>query len=851
MCLNNPELKIVRSSSNSILEVLAFIGSCFLFFDTISTDDLPFAFTYADHSFTLARLEPLFIRKPKSLIQYPFESQGLHLQRVAGKHDSQSSRIPILLPHSTNGGPRASDFINFISMSQLPECDPIISYLFFHERPYFYVFLSPLQDNWTENLNFLFPTKPLQLHTSSLEELPFHTPHFILLETLPDVPYPIPCFDESPIALSKQGWITVSGFSTSYLLLLTPTTEHVKILIKFLNSHTSLFSSTLQLGFFPGNVIPLSPTPSENGEEPEDEPMDCPPAVNAQTDLPDFCPSLLLCYRILSYVSWDRNYDHIRQRLMEAVAGGLHSSAPSVLSILQKALDSFHSYTFVPLPDIMSFFTQLCQRLPSDLQIELFPKLVIDHVSSIPYFLPLSTFPHASTSAELAIDFSRIFLYLPSASLLVFAQTSLLFTSPEFQSIQLSHFLELLSSNFTITEDAKANTAEKNRPIVLKFCSILLKPFSNLSPFNVPPLLVEQYHSDLESVTIDDPTAGVHIVPLSHLLLYHVCAIHFKRGSKSMLICPKLIQRFASLPLPQTVTLNAAKFSIISLFDGSGSFTDVIAKALNQWPHAILAAENDPGTRAVVSKVKGWPLDGTLWSLDKNGAHSFYAKDVWLLIQDNCQLLRQFLSLLPPDSTIFVAAGFPCPDLTIIGRGKGVLGVAGDRSVLLRCGWAVLYFLSLTPFWPRVVVLFENAGSMQEHMKKYIHQLLGIPISCAHYINCAQWGSVSRARYFFSTSNTPVLPTSSPSPFPDNWSPVLDPGTLKPRPLPPWLRPRRTTDKGSVVQSPLAYHPRNLLYDTTFFGGPTEFRAACMSNHPTLYPRLPFENFLPEFLWSD
>lgn len=90
--------------------------------------------------------------------------------------------------------------------------DPIISYLFFHERPYFYVFLSPLEDNWTENLNLLFPTKPLQLHTSSLEELPFHTPHFILLETLPDVPYPIPCFDESPIALSKQGWITVSGF---------------------------------------------------------------------------------------------------------------------------------------------------------------------------------------------------------------------------------------------------------------------------------------------------------------------------------------------------------------------------------------------------------------------------------------------------------------------------------------------------------------------------------------------------------------------------------------------------------------------------------------------------------------
>jgi len=166
---------------------------------------------------------------------------------------------------------------------------------------YFYVFLSPLEENWTENLNLFFPSKPLQLHTSSLEELPFHTPHFLLLETLPDVSYPIPCFDESPIALSKQGWITVSGFSTSYLLLLTPSLEHVKLLTKFLLSHTASFSPTLQLGFFPGKVISLSQSPSENGEEPEDVPMDCPSALNVPTDLPDFCPSLLLCYRILSY----------------------------------------------------------------------------------------------------------------------------------------------------------------------------------------------------------------------------------------------------------------------------------------------------------------------------------------------------------------------------------------------------------------------------------------------------------------------------------------------------------------------------------------------------------------------
>ena len=120
----------------------------------------------------------------------------------------------------------------------------------------------------------------------------------------------------------------------------------------------------------------------------------------------------------------------------------------------------------------------------------------------------------------------------------------------------------------------------------------------------------------------------------------------------------------------------------MSLFDGSGSFSDVISTAVGEWPHAILAAEMDASTRAVVSKVKGWQVEGSLWSFDKQGAHTFYARSVWTLIQDSCLLLRQFLSLLPPDTIIFVGAGSPCQDLTSIGRGKGVLGLVGDTFTL-------------------------------------------------------------------------------------------------------------------------------------------------------------------------
>ena len=244
----------------------------------------------------------------------------------------------------------------------------------------------------------------------------------------------------------------------------------------------------------------------------------------------------------------------------------------------------------------------------------------------------------------------------------------------------------------------------------------------------------------------------------------------------------------------------------------------MIAKAVGKWPIAILAAEMDAGTRSVVSKVKGWSVEGSVWTYDKHNAHTFYVENVWSIIDQHCLLLRQLLSLLPPDCVIFFGAGSPCPDLTIIGRGNGVLGLTGNRSVHIHCVWAVLYFLSQSRFWKRVVFLVENAGSMKPHMKQYIHKLLGIPEQCAHYLNCAKWGSVSRARYFFTASSTVVTPLPAPSPFDEGWSPalIIEPDSdnhLKPRPLPPWLRPRLVTERGSVVQSPLAYHPKNLLYN--------------------------------------
>lgn len=94
-----------------------------------------------------------------------------------------------------------------------------------------------------------------------------------------------------------------------------------------------------------------------------------------------------------------------------------------------------------------------------------------------------------------------------------------------------------------------------------------------------------------------------------------------------------------------------------------------------------------------------------------------------------------------------------------------------------------LFFISfhVAPWWNKVIIIFQNAGSMKDHVRTYIHELLGVPQSCVHYINCSKCGSVARARYFFTSSSTAILPTSTFSPFDNGWSPAVKPATLEPR----------------------------------------------------------------------
>ena len=848
LCQDSPQLLTVKNHAGDISDVLSFTSSTLLY-DTLPQNSLPFTFEFENLTFTLSHLEPIFAIAPKPLVPYPYETQQEHFQRFRADLNSLASRIPLLMPHPTKGGPPADNIILSIIAATLHTSTPKVTYLYPPASPTFYIFLSPFDNDWPDSLTHFFPDQTLDFIETSLNEITITAPFCLIIEPT-STPFPIPSFNQQPVSISTLGWINIAAFTPTRLLFVISSQAHLKLLYTFLHEHSATFSSNITIGHTSHINLESSPQHTPHVSELPDEDADMAEDPSSEP-FPEYSSFLLLAYRLLSYFSWERTFDHPRQRLLEVTAGSLHLSSPSITHFLNEAIATFRLNFFDSVTSILPLFTQLSLTLPQSLRLSMFPQSQTDSESQLLYTIPLPTFPIAHDSDSLSESFRNIFLYLPDHHFFIWAQPTLLFSGPNMPHITLSIYLHLLGHTFIINEPAKQRTSQHARPMVLKLYALLVE--CNVVHEQLPPthLLIEAFQPDLSTVTIYDPLLGQHIVPSRELQHLSVTGIVFKRSSQKQLICPKLLHRFTALPLPKHTPTHRSPFSIISLFDGSGSFTDVISTALEAWPHAILAAENDAGTRAVVSKVKGWPIDGTLWALDKKGAQTFYAKDVWSLIHHHCLILRQFLSLLPEDSIIFLGAGSPCPDLTIIGRGQGLLGLVGDRSVLIHCVWAVVYYLSLTPFWKRLVILIENAGSMQDHMKQYIHHLFGVPPSCCHYINCAKWGSVSRARYFFTSSDTKVLPPTSPSPFDNGWSPCLSISTQQPIPLPPWLRPRHTTLRGSVVQTPLAYHPKHLLYDVSYFGTFQHFLSACQANLPLLYPKLPFTDFLPEFLWED
>ena len=725
--INQPQLCIVRDHAGEIREVLSLTSSTDLF-NTITRDSLPLLFVHNGTQFALSFLQPLFQAKPRPITNYPFETQAEHFQRFQNTSDSLAARIPWLTPHQQHGGPLANEIITSLSPSFFGDPERPSVFLFSPPPSGFYIIISPFENNIPHFLPDLFPNTNLSIHTIPFHELSFRSPHFVLFDIPPRQPFHLPHLLLSPPKLSSAGWITILPFSACKIIFLVQSPEHLSVLSKYLTKLFNDQSFTIVIGIPTPTIISIDPNPTADTNEDIIMEEEIPNTPEDPTSLPH-SHLLLMCYRLLSYFSWSKDFDHPRQRLLNCVAGGLHLADPLIIPFLSAALNTFADDYFSPPLTTLSLFNKLSLGLPESVLNALFPTTLPNQPTQILYLIPIPSFPHSTDIDQLKLYFSQIFDYMPPGLAISLTQSTLLFSSENLALLHLPILAELLSSTFTITSASRKRTSEAKRPLVLKLMSIVIEPDAPDQNGHLPPLTIEKYDPDSCSVTVYDPYKGLYTMPLSNLVSYNIISLILKRTSQKTLICPKLIQQFCALSIKPPTPSSPSSFSIISLFDGSGSFTDVIANALQQWPHAILAAEMDADTRSVVSRVKGWPAHGSVWAFDKKGAHTFYAKDVWDLIQDYCFLLRQFLSLLPPDCVIFVGAGSPCQDLTSIGRGKGVLRLTGDRSVHIHCVWAVLYFLPFTPFWVRTVILVENAGSMRSHMKSYILSLLGIPSS--------------------------------------------------------------------------------------------------------------------------
>ena len=263
LCQDSPQIQTVKNNAGDVTDVLTFTSSVLLF-DTLPRNQLPYTFDFDNLSFTLSHMEPLFVSRPKSLVTYPYETQQEHLQRFIRDEDSLASRIPLLLPHPDKGGPSAESLILSMIPSFLPLSDPTITYLPSSSSPEFYIFLSPFYEEWTSSIAHMFPTQSLTFRNSPLHEPTMTTPFCIILDPISGQPFPIPSFHTHPVNTASFGWISVTSFSSTNVLLLTPSQTHVNHLYKFIQNHSHLFSPTIILG--QASVIELSLDPLINLE---------------------------------------------------------------------------------------------------------------------------------------------------------------------------------------------------------------------------------------------------------------------------------------------------------------------------------------------------------------------------------------------------------------------------------------------------------------------------------------------------------------------------------------------------------------------------------------------------------
>ena len=284
---------------------------------------------------------------------------------------------------------------------------------------------------------------------------------------------------------------------------------------------------------------------------------------------------------------------------------------------------------------------------------------------------------------------------------------------------------------------------------------------------------------------------------------------------------------------------------LISLFDGIGSVLPTFIQRFRANPAVYIAAEQDEELRQLISSQTGLRLDGQ-WTQLASGTIGIYLSDVVKLVDSQCRILREAAALCPNCKWLIVS-GSPCQDLTYAGRYKGLLGIAGKRSVFFLVTQHTIWWLTSKFGKDSVRFLCENAGSMQEKHKSFFLWSLGLPLATDR--KKLIWDPstvfpVKRTRYFFRNieshteiSQVDVFAQSDFKPLQTVSGQII--------PVGPLLRVQRVYPGEIMHLSWIQYTPTCMLYDHSFFGGTAQFRLKCNLTTDGKIPQLPWATLLP------
>ena len=466
-------------------------------------------------------------------------------------------------------------------------------------------------------------------------------------------------------------------------------------------------------------VQPAAATTSASTHNATQEPVKAQPLSPLKPDeqqgkekLPDL-RHFYVALRVLAYGAWrlTDSTEHPRQILLECVADGVpigHCDASLTPNVVSEAVAS--------LPDIAKL-------------LALMPIGYVQHLTGVD-----------ANNQRLLVDTE------PVANLADATWLSLPASSSGRSSFPL--YIVSVSSEPSL---AKTLVQSLGRNLT-RGAKIRLRLAGLLVIQNDTPLLVEHFDGQIGHAYHPN-RGGVRLrsEEITHLLPF-ITAVLLCNADTIGLEC---LQSRRKLRLRHVVRGPTRPHGIISFFDGSGSFANTLAEELGP-PCAMLIAELDSSIRTVISAVQGYHLDPATWTYANHRIPVRYLADVWEIVHHHFAALREFLALLPEDALIIFGAGSPCQDNTKIGRGCGKLGITGTRSVHYHVVYIVMYALQEMGLAHRVVPMLENAGSMANCFKQYIQDTCGVPSSCIHRINTAEWSAVSRNRYFF------VSPISCP-----------------------------------------------------------------------------------------